>query len=435
MPLRFAVLFFWSLSFWVLNAQQPGPGDYEFKVVADRPDALYQVKESVIFKIALTRNGEPVTTGKITCVLSNDDAVELKNEEIALSEKPMVIVGKLDFPGFLRCKATFKDEAGKTLVALAGAGIEPSKINASAPVPNDFDSFWAAKKKALAQIPMEPAVTPVESKRPTVESFDVQLKCWGDVPVSGYLVKPKGAKPKSLPAIIFFHAANVESASLIAATEGAEAGMLAFDINPHGSPNGKPLEFYQELAKGKLAGYPAQGRESRDTSYFLGMFLRGVRAVDYLTSLPEWDGKTVILRGSSMGGGQAFAVAGLDSRVTAFAANVPALCDHTGAIAGWPRLVQFGADGKPTNPNVFETARYFDAMNFATRTKADALVCVGFIDHVCRPTSVYAAYNNLPSNKRIINEPLMKHETFQSTTESFRQFFADHIEKMKKSVP
>ncbi|MDB6025543.1 MAG: axe7A [Verrucomicrobiales bacterium] len=433
MPLRFAVLLFLSLCSCVIPAQEPGlPEGYEIKVVTDRPDALYRVKETVVFKITLTRKGIPVTTGKITCLLSNDEAVELKNEEIILSEKPTVMMGQLNVPGFLRCKATFKDEAGKTLVAQAGAGIEPSKIKASSPVPDDFDSFWAAKKKALAQIPMEPVVTPIESKERTLESFDVQIRCWGGVPVSGYLVKPKNAKPKSLPAIIFFHAANVEGASLIAPTESAEAGMLAFDVNPHGIPNGKPPEFYQSLAKGKLEGYAYQGKGSRDTSYFLGMFLRGVRAVDYLTSLPEWDGKTIILRGSSMGGGQAFAVAGLDSRVTAFAANVPALGNQTGAISGWPRLVQFGADGKPTDPKVFETARYFDSMNFATRTKADALVCVGFVDPVCRPTSVYAAFNNLPGNKRIINEPLMKHETFKSTTESFRQFFADHIEKMKK---
>ena len=67
------------------------------------------------------------------------------------------------------------------------------------------------------------------------------------------------------------------------------------------------------------------------------------------------------------------------------------------ARAGWP-------DAK-----VLETSRYFDAMNFAARTKADALVSVGFIDGICRPTSVYAAYNDLPGKKEMLNKPLMNH--------------------------
>ena len=75
---------------------------------------------------------------------------------------------------------------------------------------------------------------------------------------------------------------------------------------------------------------------------------------------------------------------------------------------GRPRLVPRDADGRP-DPKVQQAARYFDAMNFATRTTADALVSVGFIDNTCRPTTVYAAYNNLRGKKRILNKPLMKH--------------------------
>jgi len=101
------------------------------------------------------------------------------------------------------------------------------------------------------------------------------------------------------------------------------------DINAHGIPNGKPAEYYQQLAQGRLKNYPLAGRESRDTSYFRGMFLRLVRAIDYLTSRPEWDGQTVMVIGHSQGGGQALVAGGLDQRVTFIAAGVPALCDHS----------------------------------------------------------------------------------------------------------
>jgi cephalosporin-C deacetylase-like acetyl esterase len=137
------------------------------------------------------------------------------------------------------------------------------------------------------------------------------------------------------------------------------------------------------------------------------MMLRLIRGIDVLTAQPEWDGKRVIVFGSSQGGYQAIAAAGLDSRVTYFAAGVPAGCDHSGMlvnrIAGWPKIVPM-VDGKPDN-SVVEAFRYLDCMNFATRTKAaGCYFTVGFIDTTCPPTSIYATYNQLNIPKDIYND-------------------------------
>src|SRR5690606_27496946 len=109
----------------------------------------------------------------------------------------------------------------------------------------------------------------------------------------------------------------------------------------HGLPNGLPNEFYQDKNSGELSGYRQQGVESRETWYFRTMYLRVVSALDYLCSLPEWNGHDLALWGSSQGGGQALAGAGLDPRVTVVAASVPALCDLTGKPSlrkpGWPQ--------------------------------------------------------------------------------------------------
>jgi cephalosporin-C deacetylase-like acetyl esterase len=214
----------------------------------------------------------------------------------------------------------------------------------------------------------------------------------------------------------------------------AREGFLALDINAHGIPNGKPDPFYEALANGDLKGYPARGRESRDTVYFLGMFLRVMRAIDFLTAQPEWDGRTLVVHGSSQGGAQSFVAAGLDSRVTFIAAGLPAMCDHTGAaagrISGWPKLVPNGADGKP-DPTVLEAARYYDAMNFATRTRAAGIVTVGFIDTTCPPTSVYAAYNALKGKKEIFNDLPSTHKVSAEAGAAMRNAILRHVEAMK----
>ncbi|MCL4192320.1 MAG: acetylxylan esterase, partial [Thermoguttaceae bacterium] len=132
-------------------------------------------------------------------------------------------------------------------------------------------------------------------------------------------------------------------------------------------------------------------------------------------------------------GGQSIAAAGLDPRVTLIAAGVPAICDHSGKAAGringWPKLVP-DENGVP-NAKILEVARYFDAMNFATRAKAEAVVSVGFIDGTCPPTSVYAAYNNLPGKKQMTCEPLMGHTTFPSHQKAAAAAIAEHIARLK----
>jgi cephalosporin-C deacetylase-like acetyl esterase len=43
-------------------------------------------------------------------------------------------------------------------------------------------------------------------------------------------------------------------------------------------------------------------------------------------------------------------------------------------------------------------------VNFAPRIKGEVAMTVGFIDRTCPPTTVYAAYNNLNTDKTIFND-------------------------------
>ncbi|HAW31401.1 MAG TPA: acetylxylan esterase, partial [Planctomycetaceae bacterium] len=99
---------------------------------------------------------------------------------------------------------------------------------------------------------------------------------------------------------------------------------------------------------------------------------------------------------------------GLDERVTFIATGVPAICDHSGRAAGringWPKLVTTLPDGTPAAEEL-KAAQYVDGVNFASRSKADAIMSVGFIDVTCPPSSCYAAYNQLKGKKQIINKP------------------------------
>ena len=409
---------------------------YSLNVVTDREDALYEVGQEATFLISVTREGEAVTNGSVTFVVDDyllgGKAAGLPEGTAELNESPVRVTVKGRHPVFLRCHVTFAPKDGKPLRAIAGAGFSPEKIKLSLPVPNDFDEYWAEQKRQLAEVAPEPKLTPVEQADESVECFDVQVQCLGGAPVSGYFARPKTGRPKSLPAILWVHGAGVRGSSLGNAVKGAQSGFLSMDINAHGLPNGKPGSFYAEQNAGPLNGYRHAGRESRDTIYFRGMYLRLVRAIDFLTSHPGWDGKHVVVVGHSQGGGQSLVAGGLDDRVTFIAPGVPAICDHSGQAAGringWPKLVPNGSDGKP-DPTILEAARYIDAVNFATRCKADAIMSVGFIDAVCPPSSCYAAYNALKGNKTVINEPLMGHAAPAHIQEAFFEQILKHVGK------
>ena len=164
------------------------------------------------------------------------------------------------------------------------------------------------------------------------------------------------------------------------------------------------------------------------------MFLRLVRAIDFLTSQPEWDGRTVVVSGSSQGGAQAIAAAGLDPRVTFFAAGVPAMCDHTGSLAGriggWPKFIETKEKSPPAE--VVSAVRYFDAVNFAARTKASGFFTVGFIDVTCPPTSVYSAYNALNTKKAIHHDVAAGHTNTPAASAAMREAVLKHFAAMRK---
>lgn len=411
---------------------------YQLKVVTDRKDAIYESGSEAKFLITVSKGDEAVPNAAVKFVvddfLKSGQAAGLPAGSVTTTEQPGVVTVTGKQPGFFQCHVSFEAPDGKKLQAVAGAGFSPTKIGLSLPVPDDFDTFWAEQKKQLAAVPLEPQLTRVDAPKGSgdVECFDLQVKCLGDAPVSGYFARPANAKPKSLPAILWVHGAGVRSSAIGNAVQGAKNGMLSLDINAHGIPNGKPNEFYTELNNGRLKDYRAAGRESRETSYFRGMFLRLVRAIDFLTSQPEWDGKIVAVVGHSQGGGQALAAGGLDTRVTLIASGVPAICDHSGRAAGringWPKLVPDGADGKP-DPRILEASRYVDAVNFASRCQAEAILSVGFVDATCPPSSCYAAFNALCGPKEMLNEPLMNHAAPPHIQEAFLARILDHIKR------
>ena len=132
--------------------------------------------------------------------------------------------------------------------------------------------------------------------------------------------------------------------------------------------------------------------------------------------------------GSSQGGAFGLIQTGLTGRFAATVCNVPAMCDHFGVDlgrnAGWPQYRNnFKVTDDKGNVSFDKQADswipYYDAVNFARHIQCPIRIIVGFIDSTCSPSSVYAAFNSIPStDKAIINEIDMTHASRPSYTKA-----------------
>jgi cephalosporin-C deacetylase-like acetyl esterase len=404
--MKHIVLFFFSCCILSVSAQklrESGDG-YTLKVSIDKKSPVYQVNDTVYWTVSLTKEGEPVNHETVQWIKSKDYYTPTKTtEKVVIKEGKAVVAATLDEPGFLHCRFNFKTPEKTVLSALFGVAFDPLEIKPSYPAPEDFDPYWSEQKKQQDKQALDLKMTAVQTRSPEIEVFDVQAhSLLGNF--SAYMARPAGAKQNSLPAMILFHGAGVASSRLNEVVRWAKEGVCVIDFNVHGLPNGQPSEFYRELNAGSFKQYYLKGIENKDSLFFKAMVMRVLRAIDIITQQPEWDGKNLIAFGRSQGGGQAVMAAGLDPRINLICAEVPALCDHTGNVAGrvngWPKLL--GNTGTYDRA-ALEVVPYFDAVNFAKRTKAKAYVTVGFIDLSCPPTSVYAMYNQLKGEKKILD--------------------------------
>ncbi len=287
-------------------------------------------------------------------------------------------------------------------------------------IPSDFMSYWEGQKTWLRQTKPEAQLLPVKidnaEDAANYELFSIEISMPKGRPVRGYLAKPKHAAEKSIPAALWVHAAGVAGswcrASAMNALNYAKKGngVIAIDFNAHGYPEDKPASYYVDLENGELKGYSGWPLVDREHFYFRLMFLRALRALDYVCSLPQWDGKRVLVYGESQGGAQAEALAGLDSRIGAVVANVPAMTDMGGILQGrqssWPPAYEKDVCtslGKGILP-------YFDGALFLQFSKAKLFMVSGMIDETCPGTGVHAAYNVAASkDKQIYPSPYRWH--------------------------
>jgi cephalosporin-C deacetylase-like acetyl esterase len=364
----------------------------------------YSQGEPMIFEITLEKDGQPVEGKRLKWRRTGDDGQNEHGHAQSTTE-PLIIHTSLDQPGFIRIQVDAIDTDGnpllnekeKPVIFDGGAGVQPEKL-LSTPEPVDFDAWWTAQKVKAAKVPLHVLeMEAVPKQYPEVETYDVKVACAGGMPMSGYYSKTKNAAPHSAIARVSFKGYGVSGASRQDRwVKQHRKPVITLNINAHGIENGMPREFYKDLADSGLKSYGFDEAENAtpENSYFYGMSLRVLKALEFIKSQPEWDGKTLIVEGGSQGGFQALLAAALDPEVTRCVAVKPWLSDLSGVklgrMTGW-------------RPKYTPALGYYDPVNHAKRLRCETKLIAGLGDYVCPPSGITVLYNNIPDTvtKRI----------------------------------
>lgn len=376
--------------------------DFAIHGTTDKDVAIYKPGEKMVFTLKVLDAGKPVAGKKLKWKRTGDDGKTEQGEGIA-DENGLKVTASTDKPGFVRIQAWAFGEDGKPLQGFkggwgankngkiffdGGACVEPEKLQPIAE-PKDFDEFWKKAKAELAKVPIKAERKEIPYKKdPKIKLYAIKLDCAGPKPVTGYLSIPDKAKEKPMKGIVKFHGYGVRKHN---PPGWVPNNAIVLDINAHGLTLGDDATFNEE--KKKLGGYCFKNDENKkpETSYYYGMALRVLRALEYVKSLPEWNGKELHSNGGSQGGLQGLWGAGLDSDVTHSNIWSPWCLDLGGITLG--RL-------KGWRPEYQPALNYFDPVFHAKRIKGKVHLIANYGDYVCPPSSVWIVYNNIPNDKK-----------------------------------
>lgn len=415
----------------------PYKSDYLWLTVPDHADWLYQTGENAKVEVSFCKYGIP-RDGELKYSIGNDMLQPDKHGSVKLKNGRAVInMGTKKTPGFRDMKLSVSLD-GKTYEHHIKVGFSVDKIKPYTQEPQDFRSFWQKNVEELKQVPM--SYTKELYKDYCTDKIDcylvkLQIDKMGHS-MYGFLFYPKNAQPGKHPVVLCPPGAGIKTIKDPMRNKYyAENGFVRFEVEIHGLDPRISSETFGEISRAfndRNGGYLANGLENKDIYYMKHVYVGLVRCVDFLTSLPEWDGKNVAVQGGSQGGALSIIAAGLDSRVTQCVANHPALSDMAGYAAkggtgGYPHFCR-----QPqilSNKDCLNTLAYFDVVNFARYVKAPTYLTWGYNDVTCPPTTSYAVWNTLKCTKESLLTPINEHWTTTETNRGQMEWIKAHLLK------
>lgn len=302
------------------------------------------------------------------------------------------------------------------------------------PKPADLDAFWDRSLREMDAIDPQMKLDPAPFQAPFAECLDLFFTGVGGARIHAKVIRPKTARAPH-PAVLMFHGYTGSAGDWHDKLGYAAAGftVAALDCRGQGGLSedvgGVPgTTMRGQIVRG-LAGSP-------DQLLFRQIYLDTAQLAKIVMGMPDVDPARVGALGGSQGGGLTLACASLVPSIRLAAPTFPFLSDYRrvwemdqAKDAYW-ELQDFFKKFDPLHQReeeVFTKLGYIDVQHLAGRIRAKVLMGVGLMDTICPPSTQFAAYNKIVSEKALAVYPDFGHENLPGFDDRVFQFMCQML--------
>ena len=296
------------------------------------------------------------------------------------------------------------------------------------PRPDDFDDYWARGLAEMQAIDPQIELIPAEFQTPFADCYHLYFTGVGGARVHARCLKPKHtAEPQ--PAVLMFHGYSGNSYNWVNKLAYVSMGYTVAALDCRGQ--GGLSEDVGGVRGHTHCGQIIRGLDDDpDKLLFRQIFLDSAQLARIVMAMPQVDERRVGTMGGSQGGALTLACAALEPRIKLAAPLFPFLCDYQrvweidldmDAYAELREYFRWFDPQHKREKEIFTRLGYIDVQHLCPRIQAEVYMGVGLLDKICPPSTQFAAYNKIQSDKSLALYPDFGHEPL------LVQQHADHV--------
>ncbi len=303
------------------------------------------------------------------------------------------------------------------------------------PKPEDFEAYWDSALSEMEEVDPQIEKTPADFFHPAVECFDLWF-----TGTKGARIYAKYARPKHFegprPALLFFHGYKGKSGPWTEMCAWASAGFCVAFLDVRGQ--GGQSEDKGGVKGNTQHGHIIRGLDSEDPHdlLFRDIFLDTALLAKIVGSFHEVDENRLGATGGSQGGALTLACAAL-ANIKAAASIYPFLSDYQRvwemdlAVNAYAEIKEYFRHFDPRHlreKEVFTKLGYIDIQHLAQRITGKIWMFTGLMDQVCPPSSQFACYNKITTEKKVFIYPDFAHENLPSHDDMIIRWFIEQLQ-------
>jgi cephalosporin-C deacetylase len=303
------------------------------------------------------------------------------------------------------------------------------------PRPRDFDAYWQAGLAEMRALEPRLELTPADFETPFADCLHLRFSGVGGARIHARLVRPKHLERPG-PAVLHFHGYSGRigdwATEMKLAFAAAGVTYVGMDVRGQGGLS----EDVGGVRGTTLRGHIVRGLQDAIDGdpgklLFRSIFLDAAQLAGLVMAMPEVDPERVGAWGGSQGGALTLACAALEPRIRRLAPIFPFLSDYRRvwemdlAKDAYGELVEWFRRFDPNHEReheVFEALGYIDVQHLAPRVSGEVLWGIGLMDQICPPSTQFAGYNRLGSEKRLRIYPDFGHEALPGIEDEIYRF-------------